>query len=118
MHGRRFIEAEPVLPHLGIGQHLLRAPDRSVPVGDLADTAVWRPRGAWSGAGSRLRSLIVGGSSDPYHDPAGFDAVATALDAATLIVPNADHALEVPGDVHATLNAMQSLIPAVLEFYI
>ena len=71
-----------------------------------------RDRAATSG----LRSLIVAGSVDPYHDPAGLDAVASALAASTLVVPNADHALEVRGDVLGTLHAMHSLTRAVLEF--
>lgn len=67
-------------------------------------------------AASDIRSLIVAGSADPYHDQFGFDSVAAALDASTLLVPDADHALEIPGDVQATIRAMESLSRAVLEF--
>lgn len=63
-----------------------------------------------------LHSLVVAGTADPYHDQAGFDAVSTALDADTLLIPGADHSLEVPGDIFATLEAMRSLSSAVLDF--
>ena len=63
-----------------------------------------------------LRSLIVAGTADPYHDQVGFDAVSTALVADTLLIPDADHSLEVPGNVFATLEAMRSLSSAVLDF--
>ena len=41
-------------------------------------------------AGSGMRSLIVAGDVDPYHDPDGFQQVASALCASTLIVEHAD----------------------------
>lgn len=63
-----------------------------------------------------LRSLIVAGTADPYHDQVGFDAVSHALNADTLLIPGADHCLEVPGDVFATLEAMKALSSAVLDF--
>jgi hypothetical protein len=63
-----------------------------------------------------LQSLIVAGTADPYHDQVGFDSVSTALDADTLLIPGADHSLEIPGDVFATLEAMRSLSSAVLDF--
>lgn len=66
--------------------------------------------------GAGLRSLIVAGTADPYHDQVGFDAVSAALEADTLLIPGADHGLEVPGDVFATLEAMRVLSSAVFEF--
>jgi len=88
----------------------------------LSGTALWltplfgvpevRDRAAASG----LRSLIVAGSADPYHDRSGFDVVVSALRASTLLVPDADHALEVPGDVHASIRVLSVLTTAVLEF--
>ena len=65
---------------------------------------------------SGLRSLIVAGAADPYHDQDGLDAVRTSLDAETLLIPGADHGLEVPGDLLATLDAMRALSTAVLNF--
>lgn len=67
-------------------------------------------------AGSGMRSLIVAGDVDPYHDPDGFQQVASALCASTLIVEHADHALEIPGDVRASIGALTALTAAVLGF--
>ncbi len=67
-------------------------------------------------AASRLRSLMIAGSADPYHDHDGFEFVARALDASTLLVEEADHSLEIPGDVRASIRALTALTTAVLEF--
>ena len=67
-------------------------------------------------AASGLRSLIVAGDVDPYHDDDGFDFVASALDASTLLVADADHSLEVPGDVQASIRAVTALTTAVIDF--
>lgn len=67
-------------------------------------------------ASSRLPSLLVAGSSDPYHDQHGFNTVADTLNARTLIIPNADHGLETQGDVHATIRSMHDLAQATLDF--
>jgi hypothetical protein len=65
---------------------------------------------------SGLRSLIIAGTADPYHDQNGFDAVRASLNADTLLIPGAGHELEVPGDLLATLNAMRMVSTAVLDF--
>ncbi|CAN5598931.1 hypothetical protein BH10ACT2_BH10ACT2_00770 [soil metagenome] len=67
-------------------------------------------------ARSGLRSLMVAGTADPHHDQNGFDAVRDALGADALLIPDADHSLEIVGDVFATLDAMRSLTSAVLDF--
>ena len=67
-------------------------------------------------AASGLRSLIIAGDADPYHYRDGLDLVATTLDASTLIVAEADHSLEVPGDVHASIRALTAITMAVIEF--
>ncbi len=67
-------------------------------------------------AGAGLPSLLVAGTSDPYHDQHGFDTVADTLDARTLLIPNADHGLETQGDVHATIRSMHVLAQATLDF--
>jgi pimeloyl-ACP methyl ester carboxylesterase len=67
-------------------------------------------------AASGLRSLIVAGDADPYHDLDGFEHVARSLGASTLLIEKADHALEVPGDVRASIRGLTALVTAVLEF--
>ena len=89
---------------------------------DLSANAIWmtplfgvpeiRDRAADSG----LRSLIVAGDADPYHDHDGFDLVASVLNASTLLIASADHSLEVPGDAHASIRALTALTSAVIDF--
>ena len=62
------------------------------------------------------RSLLVAGTADPYHDPDGFNVVRSALSGESLIVPGANHSLEVPKDPKATLSALHDLIAAVRSF--
>lgn len=62
------------------------------------------------------RSLLVAGGADDYHDEAGHEEVRAALDAGSLVIPNASHSLEVPGDVLETVEAYRALAAAVLDF--
>ena len=61
-------------------------------------------------------SLLVAGEADQLHEPRHHDAVADALGAASLVLPRADHALEIPGDVIATLDGFRVLTEEVLDF--
>lgn len=61
-------------------------------------------------------SLLVAGEADELHVRAAHDEVAGALRAASLVLPRADHLLEVPGDVRATLDGLRALTEAVLSF--
>jgi hypothetical protein len=58
----------------------------------------------------------VAGEADQLHEPEHHDAVADALGAASLVLPRADHALEIPGDVIATLDGFRVMTEAVLDF--
>jgi hypothetical protein len=62
------------------------------------------------------RSLLVAGSADEAHNSAAHETVRASLGASSLILPGADHGLEVAGDVWATLDGLHSLVQAVLEF--
>lgn len=62
---------------------------------------------------SGWRSLIVAGDQDPFHDEAGVATVAAAMDATVVMVPGADHALEVPGDVDATIDRLKRVVSVV-----
>ena len=113
--------AEVTIVAKSLGTEVLAAIAQQLPM-DRALSALWLTplfglAGVRSGAAhSGLRSLLVAGSSDPYHDAAGFDAVADALDARTLILPNADHGLETSCDVLATIRNMHDLAQATLDF--
>lgn len=56
--------------------------------------------------------LLIGGTSDPVWDP----TVATAGQARVLEVPDADHALQIDGDLGATMAAVTSMARRVDEF--
>ncbi|MHB1525367.1 MAG: hypothetical protein ACYCZN_03640 [Candidatus Dormibacteria bacterium] len=62
------------------------------------------------------RSLLIAGGADPLHVPNHHEAVREALAADSLVLPNADHSLEVPGDVLATVDGLRALAQAVLAF--
>ncbi len=65
---------------------------------------------------SGWRSLVVFGDQDPFHDQAGVAAVHEALNCPVVRVPGADHALEIPGDVLATVSGLRDVAVAVREF--
>lgn len=62
------------------------------------------------------RSLLVAGGADEFYEPEHHEAVAEALGASSLVLPGANHLLEVPGDVRATLEGFRSLTEAVMAF--
>lgn len=61
-------------------------------------------------------SLLVAGEADQLHEPEHHGAVAHGLGAASLVLPRADHSLEIPGDVIATLDGFRVLTETVLDF--
>ena len=92
----------------------LRLPDRVealwlTPLFGLPYVREGAARTAW-------RSLIVSGAADPAHDTAGLEQVVAALGAESLVIEAADHALQISGDVLATVEAMRCLAEAVLQF--
>lgn len=111
---------EVVFVAKSLGTQVLAGISSRLPV-ELPARAIWltplfgEPDVRDGAAASGLRSLIVAGDADPYHDPAGFRFVANALGASTLVIANADHSLEVPSDVHASIRALAALTSAVLE---
>ena len=62
------------------------------------------------------RSLLVAGEADSAHNNEHHNAVASAIGASSLVLPRADHLLEVPGDVLATLDGFRALTEAVIDF--
>lgn len=57
------------------------------------------------------RHLAIGGDADPLWVPDGLDG-----DAATLTVPRADHALQIPGDWEASLSAQRGVLRRIAGF--
>ncbi len=64
------------------------------------------------------RSLIVCGEVDPFHDVDGTAEVSAGVDAEVLVLPGADHALEVEGNVAATVAGLSTLADAALDFLV
>ncbi|HXY43329.1 MAG TPA: hypothetical protein VEH29_04015 [Acidimicrobiales bacterium] len=80
-------------------------------------TPIFGQEPVWSGAIRQgLRSLLVAGEADPLHEPERYEQVRRALGADSLLLRGADHSLEVPGDVLATIDGLRSLVLAVRAF--
>ena len=77
-------------------------------------TPVWRSDRSWKAACANERpSLHVVGLADAeYHDPERHGQVRGE----TVAIPDADHRLEVPGDVFATLAAWRTMAGAIVGF--
>jgi hypothetical protein len=61
------------------------------------------------------RSLIVIGSADGGYDPAQVERLRLG-GKSVVVLPGADHALEVKGDVRASIEAMRHMMDAVVDF--
>lgn len=70
-----------------------------------------------TGAISRTRppSLFVIGSADPLYDAEALGALAAGTGGRSLVVEGADHGLEVPGDLRATLAGLAAYGTALEE---
>ncbi|MBV9804415.1 MAG: hypothetical protein JO130_14540 [Solirubrobacterales bacterium] len=62
------------------------------------------------------RSLLIAGEGDDYHDFEAHEAVREALCADSLILKDADHRLEIPGNPMATVESLRDLVDAVTRF--
>jgi hypothetical protein len=67
-------------------------------------------------AQAKPRSLFILGSADPLYDAQGLDEARRATNGAVLLVPQANHSLEIPGDLPATLQAMGQALDAIAKF--
>lgn len=77
-------------------------------------TPVWRSDDSWSAAcATQLPSLhVVGLADDEYHMPDRHESVRGD----TVAIVDADHRLEVGGDIFATLDAWRTMASAVHRF--
>ena len=67
-------------------------------------------------AQAQPRSLFISGSADPLYDPAFFAGVVQSCRGESLLIPNADHVLEIPGDLPGSLEAMRRVLNALAAF--
>ncbi len=80
-------------------------------------TPLFGQAGVRSAAAARAwPSLVVAGGADSLHDPAGHQEVCRATGAVSLVLPRADHNLEVPSDVLATVEGFRLLAGTALDF--
>jgi hypothetical protein len=77
-------------------------------------TPVWKSDESWQAACSNtIPSLhVIGLADSDYHDPERHRAVFGE----TVAIPDADHRLEVRGDIGATLDAWRTMADAVARF--
>lgn len=61
-------------------------------------------------------TLLIAGGADPYHDSVAHEELVRTTGADSLVLPGADHLLEVSGDVLATIETLSRLAAAVLSF--
>lgn len=62
------------------------------------------------------RSLLIAGDADDYHHPEAHEAVREALGADSLVLKDADHRLEIPGNPMATVDRLREVVEAVALF--
>ena len=61
-------------------------------------------------------ALFIGSSSDPTFDLAQMQRIQAAGKGEGLVIPGADHSLEIPGDVLASLEIMRQVVERILAF--
>jgi pimeloyl-ACP methyl ester carboxylesterase len=66
--------------------------------------------------GARPRSLFVSGGADGLYDAVGQQRIAEALGAQSVVIEDADHSLEMPGDSTASLRALGQAVAAMRDF--
>ena len=63
------------------------------------------------------RSLLILGDADPHYDAEQLERARQSSGAQVLLIPRANHSLEIPGDIPATLQAVQMALDAVSAFW-
>jgi hypothetical protein len=61
-------------------------------------------------------SLFVIGSADPYFDPLALEKFQTATSGQSVVVENADHGMDIPGDPVASVRAVERVVEALGRF--
>lgn len=98
--------------------HLLTGPERFA--GDIR--AIWLTpafrRAGLAGlmAQSAVPSLIILGDADPHYDPAALAALPATMQSGIVMIPGANHGLDRPGDVNASVAALAQAVSAMAGF--
>ena len=61
-------------------------------------------------------ALLAMGTADRFYDPQALERLKAARPFELVLVEGADHSMDVPGDLAASLRAVQQVVTAVLEF--
>jgi fermentation-respiration switch protein FrsA (DUF1100 family) len=62
-------------------------------------------------------SLFVIGTADPQFDPAVLEQMQVATTGEAVIVKNADHGMDIPGDPIASVRAVERVVEALGRFF-
>ena len=62
------------------------------------------------------QSLFIGGTADPTYAAAAIQQVGSLAAARMLIIPAADHSLEIPGDTPRSLEVLREIMAAMAAF--
>lgn len=66
--------------------------------------------------GKRQRALVMVGPADPHYDAVVAEAVRGAIQGEVVVIEDAEHGLEVPGDVVRSVQALERALHAVPRF--
>jgi pimeloyl-ACP methyl ester carboxylesterase len=61
-------------------------------------------------------ALFIGSPSDPTFDPTQLERIQAAGKGEGLVIPGADHSLEIPGDIFASLEIMRQVLERIQAF--
>jgi len=62
------------------------------------------------------RGLVVVGTTDPYYQEEILDRLEQATRNPSLVIPNADHSLEIPGKISESIRILQTVMDAIDVF--
>jgi len=62
------------------------------------------------------RSLFIIGTADQFYQPDIFRQLETVTNGSALVIEDANHALEIPGDIQKSVQALSQIVQALQEF--
>jgi dienelactone hydrolase len=84
--------------------------------------AIWltpllqQPRLVQAAANASAPGLFITGSGDPNYDAQAMARIRQATGAESLIIQDADHSMEIPGDITRSLFVMQKVLQGIADF--
>lgn len=65
---------------------------------------------------AKQRALVVIGTADPHYDPQIADEIRRGINGELLVVADAEHGLEIEGDMIRSIQALEAAMRAVIRF--